>query len=110
MGIIFYHWEIRKFRIGATYQWENLNTEITAEARLELETNLRALISCDFKITDQQAGICPSVRDRRPSLGFHPQHKMLAVFNGLGTKGAMQGPFLCETNVATVDKWNRTSC
>ncbi len=81
------------FRIGATYEWENLDTKITETAAMELEKNLTELINCDYQITLQQAGVRPSIRDRRPLLGFHPEYKRLGVFNGLGTKGAMQGPY-----------------
>ncbi|MBL0342050.1 MAG: FAD-binding oxidoreductase [Bacteroidetes bacterium] len=85
-----------RFRIGSTYEWENLNCDISVEAAKELETNLTSLLNCDYKIIDQKAGIRPSVRDRRPLLGFHPKFKTVAIFNGLGTKGAMQGPFYAK--------------
>jgi glycine/D-amino acid oxidase-like deaminating enzyme len=36
----------------------------------------------------------PTVADRRPIMGAHPEHKGLFIFNGLGTKGYMLAPLL----------------
>ena len=42
------------------------------------------------------AGIRPTVNDRRPLIGLHPEHRSLGVFNGLGTKGVMLAPFFAK--------------
>ena len=49
-----------------------------------------------FKIIDHQAGIRPTVNDRRPLIGLHPKYRSLGVFNGLGTKGVMLAPFFAK--------------
>ncbi|HMT29757.1 MAG TPA: FAD-dependent oxidoreductase [Bacteroidia bacterium] len=82
-----------KFRTGATYEWKELDTQPTSEGKNILETNLKSVINCEYSITGHKAGIRPSIKDRRPLLGFHPLHERIAIFNGLGTKGAMQGPY-----------------
>ncbi|MEL7021711.1 MAG: hypothetical protein AAGK47_08885, partial [Bacteroidota bacterium] len=38
----------------------------------------------------------PTVKDRRPFLGKHPDFSRLAIFNGLGTKGASLGPYFAQ--------------
>ncbi len=82
-----------RFRTGATYVWDDL-TENTTEAGLQFLTdNLKKSIHCEFEVVGHKAGIRPAVRDRRPLVGLHPVHKQLGIFNGLGTKGAMLGPY-----------------
>lgn len=82
-----------KFKAGATYSWTDLNTKSTESALLELETALQKTISCSYQVTAQKAAVRPTVKDRRPLLGFHPVKKNIGIFNGLGTKGVMQGPY-----------------
>ncbi|MBL0072196.1 MAG: FAD-binding oxidoreductase [Bacteroidetes bacterium] len=82
-----------QFKAGATYSWTDLNTISTESALLELKTALQKTISCPYKVTAQKAAVRPTVNDRRPLLGFHPLMKNIGIFNGLGTKGVMQGPY-----------------
>ena len=56
--------------------------------------NLKNLISCNFDVIEHRAGVRPTVKDRRPLIGTHPKHKILHIFNGLGTRGIMIAPEL----------------
>ena len=38
----------------------------------------------------------PTVKDRRPLVGQHAEHKNLYVLNGLGTRGVMIAPYVAE--------------
>lgn len=87
------------FKVGATYAWNDLENNTTSLGRTELQTKLNALISCNYIISNHQAGIRPSSIDRRPIIGSHPKHKNLFVFNGLGTKGIMLAPYFSENFV-----------
>ena len=81
------------YKVGATYNWE-LNEPVTTEnGKSELIKKLKLIAEFDFKVIDHQAGIRPTVKDRRPLIGQHPEHKNLYVFNGLGTKGVMIAPY-----------------
>jgi glycine/D-amino acid oxidase-like deaminating enzyme len=82
-----------KFRAGATYDWNELNNLPTTKARELLEKEIRNAINAPFTITSHKAGVRPSVKDRRPFLGFHPVEKRIGIFNGLGTKGVMLAPY-----------------
>ncbi|XCF07247.1 FAD-dependent oxidoreductase [Tamlana crocina] len=84
------------YRVGATHQWENLNHYVTNEAREKLLNRLEKVIKCEFKVTDQVAGIRPTVIDRRPLVGQHPEHKSMYILNGLGTRGVMIGPYVAQ--------------
>ena len=84
------------YKVGATYNWEDKTTEATPAARQELIEKLTELISCDYEIVDQQAGIRPTVKDRKPLLGTHAQYNRLHLLNGLGTRGVMLGPYCAQ--------------
>ena len=63
---------------------------------MELIEKIKKVIKVPFEIIEHQAGIRPTVLDRRPLLGLHPKHKSLSVFNGLGTKGVMLAPYFAK--------------
>ena len=87
------------FKVGATYNWDNLDETPSTEGSNELVNKLDKMISCKYEIKKHEAGVRPSSLDRRPIIGPHPLHKNLFVFNGLGTKGVMLGPYFAENFV-----------
>ncbi|MCO5260318.1 MAG: FAD-binding oxidoreductase [Crocinitomicaceae bacterium] len=84
------------YKVGATYVWHTANTIITEEGKQELLDHLNCLTEHPATVVDQVAGIRPTTIDRRPLMGFHPEHNKLAVFNGLGAKGFLLAPLLSE--------------
>ena len=83
--------------VGATFNWKDLDQENTEEAKETLLKHLEKNFLFDqWKVLEQKAGVRPTVSDRRPLLGSHPEKKNLHIFNGLGTKGVMLVPFLSE--------------
>lgn len=88
-----------KYKVGATYNWKELNDDNTESGKLELENKLKLMINSPYKITSHTAGVRPSTIDRRPIIGAHPKLKNLFVFNGLGTKGVMLAPYFAKNFV-----------
>lgn len=94
----------QSFKVGSTYEWDSPNTEITDEAKTELLSHVQNLSPAKVEVTDHQAGVRPTVLDRRPLMGAHPDFPKLAIFNGLGAKGYLLAPqlsrefidFICE--------------
>ncbi len=84
------------YKIGATYNWEDKTNLPTDNGKSELIENLKNLISCNFEIIDHNAGVRPTVRDRRPLVGTHPEYKRLHILNGLGTRGVMIAPEIAQ--------------
>jgi glycine/D-amino acid oxidase-like deaminating enzyme len=82
--------------IGATYERDDKTHVITSEAKEELVDKVKKIITCEFEIVKQVAGIRPTTKDRRPLVGAHFEHKHLFVLNGLGTRGVMIAPFVAE--------------
>jgi len=81
-----------QYYIGATYHWEDKTNTPTAEARQHLEEKLGQLLQKPYKVIAQKAGIRPTVIDRRPLVGTHPEHPNLAILNGMGTRGVILAP------------------
>lgn len=84
------------YRIGATYEWDDKTNNTTKKAKKELIEKLRSFLKCDFEIVDQQAGIRPTVTDRRPLVGCYPKSNRIYVLNGMGSRGVMIAPYISE--------------
>ncbi len=85
-----------RYKVGATYEWEDLAPGPTEKGKLYLIEKLQKVIQVPFEIIAHEAGIRPTVQDRRPFIGLHPDHPALAIFNGMGTKGVMLAPYFAQ--------------
>jgi glycine/D-amino acid oxidase-like deaminating enzyme len=85
------------FKVGATYEWDDKTETPTQAAKSELIEKLEKLIGCAYEIVSHEAGIRPTIKDRKALIGTHPQHKNLHVLNGLGTRGVMLAPKMAQT-------------
>lgn len=84
------------FKIGATYDWDDLTDSPTEKGKADLVEKLKKVLKCDYEILDQAAAIRPTVKDRRPLIGLHHEDKRIGIFNGMGTKGVMIAPFFAK--------------
>ncbi len=84
------------YKVGATYEWQDLTEHITNKGKEELFAKLQKILQVPIEIIDQEAAIRPTVSDRRPLLGNHPAHAQVYLFNGLGTKGVMLAPYFAQ--------------
>ncbi len=84
------------FKIGATYAPWDKTPEPTESGRNRLEEEARALLTCDFEVVSHLAGIRPTVKDRRPLIGTHPEFSNIHILNGLGSRGVMLAPWMAE--------------
>ena len=80
------------FKVGATYNWRDKTSNPSEEGRTELLARIYEILDCEFEIIAHFAGVRPTVRDRKPLVGTHPQFSRLHILNGLGTRGVMLGP------------------
>ncbi|QMU30188.1 NAD(P)/FAD-dependent oxidoreductase [Adhaeribacter radiodurans] len=85
-----------RYKVGATYNWRELNEEVSLAALTELSEHTKHIIKKPFDVTNQKVGIRPAVRDRRPLMGWHPVHSNVGIFNGMGSKGVMMAPYLAK--------------
>lgn len=84
------------FWAGSTFAWDYPNELPTPEKRAYLEEGLQQLLKVPYTVLEQQAGVRPSGKDRRPIMGLHPEHPALGMFNGLGTKGCSLAPYMAD--------------
>jgi glycine/D-amino acid oxidase-like deaminating enzyme len=84
------------YKVGATYDWKDKTNIPTERGKQELVEKLKDIISCDFEIVEHFGGVRPTVKDRRPLVGKHPNYPQLHILNGLGTRGVMLGPYLAN--------------
>ncbi|WP_136465859.1 NAD(P)/FAD-dependent oxidoreductase [Flagellimonas onchidii] len=84
------------YLVGATYKWKDKTNMPTEDAKNELLEKLKTFLQCDFEIVNHVAGIRPTVVDRRPLVGQHPEHKNMYVLNGFGSRGVMIAPYASE--------------
>lgn len=82
------------FKAGSTYVWNTDDTIPTEEGKQTIAANLKSITFEPYTIVEHQAGVRPTVLDRRPLLGKHPEFPKMVIANGLGTKGYMLAPLL----------------
>jgi glycine oxidase len=87
------------FWVGSTSRFEFENSEPTEQNGEWLRSNLKEILKVPYEILDHKAAIRPTVFDIRPFLGAHLLHSSLFIFNGLGTKGAVLGPYFANQMV-----------
>lgn len=85
-----YYW------IGATYIKDYKTNLPTEKGKSFLVDQLHSLLQVPFEVVEHKAAVRPTVKDRRPLVGRHPEFQNLFLFNGLGTKGTSLGPFFAE--------------
>jgi glycine oxidase len=85
-----------RYWAGSPYEWEFTDGAPSPAGRAYIEQELETMLAVPFTVLDHVAGIRPSVKDRRPFLGFSPENPRVGIFNGLGTKGALLAPYWAE--------------
>lgn len=93
--------------IGATYEWKDKTHITTSKGKDELIRKLKTIITCDFEVVNQVAGIRPTTKDRKPLVGAHSEYKNVFVLNGLGTRGVMMSPYVAEQLYGHIEKDTR---
>ena len=88
--------ENESYKVGATYTWEELNEKTTDLAREELLNKFQNISSTPFEVSSQKAGIRPTMHDRKPVIGLLPDNQQIGIFNGLGSKGVLLGPYFAK--------------
>lgn len=88
-----------QFKVGATYEWKELDETPTEKGKTELQQKLSQMLTSSYQINKHEAAVRPSTIDRRPIIGSHPKYNKLFVFNGLGTKGVMIAPYFAKNFV-----------
>jgi glycine/D-amino acid oxidase-like deaminating enzyme len=84
------------YYVGATHEWYFDDDQPSEKGKNELLGNLSAVLKLPFEIVEHKAAIRPTVKDRRPFIGFHPEFPDIGIFNGMGTKGISLAPYFAK--------------
>lgn len=83
-----------KYRLGATYEFNDPNPAPTEETRDRLLEKLTTVLPTHTPhVLEHKAGYRPTVPDRKPTIGEHRSIRHLYLFNGFGSKGVMYVPY-----------------
>ena len=98
------------YRVGATFNRVDLSDRVTKDGKQFLIERLEGIINVDYEIVKISAGVRPTVKDYKPLIGWHPKNQNIGVFNGLGARGVLAGPFLSDAFVnssfETISRFN----
>lgn len=79
--------------VGSTFTWKEENDLPSSKGREILIEKLKNAVTTSFEIVDHLAAFRPTVFDRRPLIGVHPEFNNYLIFNGFGSKGASLAPY-----------------
>lgn len=82
-----------RFRAGATYHHGSRGTPPLDDAREEVLGKIRALSPATLSVVGHRRALRPTIRRSQVFVGTHPAHPRIAFFNGLGSKGTLNGPW-----------------
>lgn len=95
-GIYLVHLTDNLYKVGATYEWQDLELKTTEKALSFFKSKLDQLLNIEYEIIDQYTGIRPTILDKKPVIGEHQDYKNMYIFNGLGTKGTILAPYFAN--------------
>jgi len=82
------------YKVGATYAWSWENLKPEEKQKEVLLEGLQEITNAEYSVTNHEASLRPSTKDRRPFLGSHPEHSNYFIFNGMGSRGCLIAPLL----------------
>jgi glycine oxidase len=82
--------------VGATNEWQYKNSLPTESFKDLIVNELNSMLQVPYEVIEHLAAIRPTVEDHRPFIGIHSENPKIAIFNGLGTKGALLAPYWAE--------------
>ncbi len=82
--------------VGSSYNHQELGWTPNDKDLERILEKLKGIFKGNFRILNRRAGTRPATFDRRPFVGFHPEHPEIGIFNGLGTKGVSLAPYFAE--------------
>ena len=84
----------KTYLVGSTFLSNDFSVSPTAEERAEIEQDLNLWTESN-ELVELKKGLRPTIGDRRPLLGKHPDKSNMFIYNGLGSKGCSLSALLC---------------
>lgn len=92
------------YKIGATFVHGDTSLAVTQKGKEQLLDFIEKTIYTPYTITQEETGLRPTIKDRRPVLGSLPTYKNYYFFNGLGTRGLLMAPLLSRWLLEHIEK------
>lgn len=84
-------------RAGSSFDLQFTEPNVPSSESLQaLVSRLKGLLKSGFEIAASHTAVRPIVKHCKASLGRHPAHLPLVLFNGLGSKGVLRSPYLAR--------------
>ena len=93
-----------EYYYGGTYDRDNETQQVDDRAQEQLASGLEEMVSNSYSINEIPYAFRPTVKDRKPILGRHSTDENLFIFNGLGTRGLLNGAVYSEVLFNHIDK------
>ncbi len=93
----------KEFILGASYE-RTFENKVTEKGREMIAKKMGEVLNAPYQIIGQRSAIRPTVRDRRPFIGQHPDFENIMIFNGMGTKGVTLSPYFAAHFVDFLEK------
>ncbi len=91
------------YKVGSTYNWQDKSESPSIAGKEELISAFKELTNCSFEVVDHLAGIRPTVKDRKPLVGTHPDIGRMHILNGLGSRGVMLAPEMARLLYSSIE-------
>ena len=86
----------KNFKANASSKNPNTTFTCTSQGRSWVEERIRKMISSEYEVIEHITQIRPTVMDRRPLIGTHPDHQNIHLLNGFGARGVLGAPMLSK--------------
>lgn len=92
-----------RFRTGSNYRHGTSSGLPEEEGRIQISEKLETITPHPYEVIDHQCAIRPIIRRSQIFCGVHPSEEKVAFFNGLGSKGVVNGPWYADRMVAHLE-------
>lgn len=82
-----------RFRAGSTYRPIGETVEPSGDGRDEVLSKITDITPLAATVTGHRCALRPTIRRSQVFMGRHPSEPRIAFFNGLGSKGVLNGPW-----------------
>lgn len=82
-----------RFKTGSNYRHNVTSTIPDETGRTGISGKLKTVTPLPFEIIGHQCAVRPIIRRSQIFCGIHPAYPTIAYFNGLGSKGVVNGPW-----------------
>ena len=89
---------------GASFEQHDKTLQTTEKGKQWLLEKIAKMIDVPFTIEKHVTHIRPTVNDRRPLLGAHPNHPNIYVLNGMGSRGVLTAPLAAKWLYSSIEE------